>query len=588
MNDKNQAALPIIPLLQTEVKPDSLTDEELFEEVALQGALFRIDTINWPDFPYAPKVSARLAHDGSRLYILYDVTEKNLRVAALDDNGPVWEDSCVEFFVADPDGRHYYNFETNAAGTALASKRLSREDCRHFNPEQMARILRRPTIARRAVDFSDECGVRWELLVAVPFSLMGFDATPLRLRINLYKCGDRTATPHFLSWAPIQTPAPDFHRPEFFREVQLELPADNGGHEAIARAFSIPCPILEVRKMGEGFINDTLLVVTPEGFCNYILQRKNRNVFPEVPEMMENIRKVTAWLREATVADGGDPGREVLTQIPLRGSDRLYYVDGNGEYWTVCEFIEGSVTHDRVTTPELAFEGGRGIGRFHRLLTGFTSPLHETIRGFHNLRLRFEQWDEAVAADRAGRCASLTEEIGWIEERREEIMRFQQMIEQGVFPIRVTHNDTKISNILFDADNRALCVIDLDTMMNATVFNDFGDAIRSYTNTGAEDDPDLSRVSCSVEFFEAYARGFLSECRDMLTEAELEWLPYAGRFITFEQVLRFLMDYINGDTYYKIAYPEHNLVRTRAQFALLRSMEEQYPRLKQAVAAALK
>ena len=155
-------------------------------------------------------------------------------------------------------------------------------------------------------------------------------------------------------------------------------------------------------------------------------------------------------------------------------------------------------------------------------------------------------------------------------------MRFQEMIEAGEFPMRVTHNDTKISNILFDTHGKALCVIDLDTMMSATVCNDFGDAIRSYTNTGAEDDPDVSQVGCSMEFFEAYTGGFLSEAGQMLTSAELKWLPYAGRFITFEQVLRFLMDYINGDTYYKVAYPEHNLVRTRAQFALLRSMESQY------------
>lgn len=355
-------------------------------------------------------------------------------------------------------------------------------------------------------------------------------------------------------------------------------------HIEIAKLFDIPCEIVDVKPMGEGFINDTLLIETPEGCSNYILQRKNRNVFPDVPAMMENIRCVTAHLKRTVAENGGNADKEVLTQIPLRGTDTLYHVDENGEYWTVCKFIEGSVTHDRVTSAELAFEGGRGIGRFHKLLGGFNKPLHETIPGFHNLRLRFEQWDEALANDVAGRKASVAEEIGWIEERRNEIMAFQQMIETGVFPVRVTHNDTKISNILFDSENKALCVIDLDTMMSASIFNDFGDAIRSYTNTGAEDDPDLNRVSCSLEYFEAYTRGFLSECGDMLTPQELEWLPFAGRFITFEQVLRFLMDYINGDTYYKTAYPDHNLVRTRAQFALLRSQERQYERLRSIVA----
>ena len=585
MNKNINAAMPLIPAIETS---GDVTPEQLKNEVRSRGTLFEISNVNWKNYPYKPDVKAKLAHDGKSLYILYKVTEQHLRVKNLDDNGSVWEDSCVEFFVADPDRKHYYNFETNAAGTALASRRVSRTECEHFPSEKMARIIRLSSLEHVAADRADATGIHWELLVGIPFEMMGYDETPAQLQINLYKCGDCTNEPHFLSWAPITTEKTDFHRPEFFRGVALQRQDTHKDYAAIARAFDIPCSEIDVRGMGEGFINDTMLVVTPDGCSDYILQRKNRNVFPDVPMMMENIRKVTEWLADATAASGGDTKREVLSQIPLRGTDRLFYVDGDREYWTVSRFIEGSVTHDRVTTPELAYEGGRGIGRFHRLLAGFQTPLHETIPGFHNLRLRFSQWDEAVTADRAGRCASVQEEIGWIESRRDEIMRFQEMIEDGVFPLRVTHNDTKISNILFDKNDKALCVIDLDTMMNAAVFNDFGDAIRSYTNTGAEDDPDISHVSCSLEFFRAYARGFLSECGEMLTPEEIEWLPYAGRFITFEQVLRFLMDYLNGDTYYKIAYPEHNLVRTRAQYALLRSMEEQYPLLQAVVAECAK
>lgn len=356
--------------------------------------------------------------------------------------------------------------------------------------------------------------------------------------------------------------------------------------EKIARRFEIPCEILGVETMGEGFINDTLRVRTPEGMRDYILQRKNKKVFHDVPAMMENIRGVTAHLKTAVAASGGDPSREVLTQVPLKGSSQLYWVDADGEFWTVCEFVPGSVAYDRVDSTHLAFEGGRGMGRFHRLLTGFEAPVSDSIPGFHNLRLRFMQWDEALRADRAGRKNTVADEIAWVESRRDEIMAFQEMIEKGMFPIRVTHNDTKISNILFDGDGHALCVIDLDTMMKAPVFNDFGDAVRSYTNTGAEDDRDLARVGCSMEYFEAYTRGFLSECAGMLTAEEIEWLPFAGRFITFEQVLRFLMDYIDGDIYYKVSYPEHNLVRTRAQAALLQSMEEQYPAMRQIVGDA--
>jgi len=343
--------------------------------------------------------------------------------------------------------------------------------------------------------------------------------------------------------------------------------------------------ILSVEPLGEGFINDTFKVTTPSGHVNYILQRKNRHVFRDVPAMMENIRQVTGYLRGRVTEYGGDPAREVLTQLNVIGSEDLYWLDSDEDFWTVCEFIPGSKTFDVADSPALAYEGGRGIGRFHRLLGGFTDKLHETIPGFHNLRMRFSQWDEALEKNAAGRKESAAEEISRIESRRNEIMAFQKMIEDGAFPQRVTHNDTKLSNILFDEENRALCVIDLDTMMSATIFNDFGDAIRSYTNTGAEDDKDLNRVSCSMELFEAYTRGFLKECGAMLTPEELKWLPFAGRFITFEQVLRFLMDYIDGDTYYKTAYPEHNLVRARAQYKLLRSMEEQYARMQDIVDA---
>ena len=213
-------------------------------------------------------------------------------------------------------------------------------------------------------------------------------------------------------------------------------------------------------------------------------------------------------------------------------------------------------------------------------LADFDQPLHETIKGFHNIRHRFEQWDASVAADAAGRVAELAEEVEWIASRREKMLGFWSLVEDGTIPTRVTHNDTKISNILFDqTTDDVLCVIDLDTVMNSTSLNDFGDAIRSYTNTGAEDDRDLSRVSMNLDMFRAYAEGFLSERKSTMTASELEWLAFSGIYITYEQVLRFLMDYIDGDKYYKIAYPDHNLVRARAQYKLLTSMEEQYSQM---------
>ncbi len=267
--------------------------------------------------------------------------------------------------------------------------------------------------------------------------------------------------------------------------------------------------------------------------------------------------------------------RETLTVV--RARDGKLYVEDEGNFWAVCLFIADTSSFDRADSPELAYQGGVGIGRFQALLADFDKPLNETIKGFHNIRHRFAQWDAAVAADAAGRVASLAEEIGWVESRRREMLDFWALVEDGTIPTHVTHNDTKISNILFDKPTgKVLCAIDLDTVMSSTSLNDFGDAIRSYANTGAEDDRDLDNVELSIEMFRAYADGYLSQQRATMTQSELDWLAFSARYITFEQVLRILMDYIDGDKYYKTAYPEHNLVRTRAQYKLLQSMERRY------------
>ena len=365
----------------------------------------------------------------------------------------------------------------------------------------------------------------------------------------------------------------------------------------IVSLFETVGKIEEVRPLGPGFINDTLIVKCVDGdaVVRYILQRKNHNVFPDVPGMMNNIVMVTAHIKAKVEAAGGDPMREVLTVVERRQESlteeekalpysNLYYKDADGNFWAMCTFIEGSVTYEKADTPALAYKGGQGIGKFQAQLSDFNIPLSETIKGFHNIRWRFQQWEEALKKDAAGRVKDLAEEISWIESRKEEMLSFWSLVENGTIPMRVTHNDTKISNILFDEAGEVLCVIDLDTCMSSTSLNDFGDAIRSYTNTGAEDDRDLSKVSMSLEMFKAYAEGYLSERKASMTESEIEWLAFSARYITFEQVLRFLMDYIDGDTYYKTNAPDHNLVRTHAQYKLLQSMEEQYPQMKEIVA----
>lgn len=341
---------------------------------------------------------------------------------------------------------------------------------------------------------------------------------------------------------------------------------------SIAEKFAIEGKIRTINPLGEGFINDTYLIMMDgESEPSYILQRKNHLIFPDVPSMMDNIKRVTEHIKTKV----SDPLRNTLTVIPAKDG-ALYHKDADGNFWAVTLFIRGSKSYDRADTPELAYQGGLGLGIFHKQVSDFKEPLAETIKGFHNIRWRFQQWDEAIARNAAGRVESLKEEIGWIESRRDRMLSFWEKFENGIIPTRVTHNDTKISNFLFDsADGSLLCAIDLDTMMSSTMLNDTGDALRSYTNTGAEDEKDLDKVEMSMDMFKAYMKGYLQAMKDNLTPVELEYLAFSGIYITYEQVLRFLMDYIDGDTYYKTKYPEHNLVRTRAQHKLLTSMEAQ-------------
>ena len=347
-------------------------------------------------------------------------------------------------------------------------------------------------------------------------------------------------------------------------------------YKDIASHFEVEGTVSRIEPLGAGFINDTLKVYV-EGQYEpaYILQRKNHIIFPDVPSMMENIRKVTEHISAK--------GAETITVIRTVDG-KLYWNDPDGNFWAMTEFNRGTKSYERADSEELAYQGGKGLGVFHRQVSDFKEPLVETIKGFHNIRWRFQQWDEALRKDAAGRVAGLTEEIGWIESRRDVMLGFWEKFEKGEIPTRVTHNDTKISNFLFDAKTGALrCAIDLDTLMSSTLLNDTGDAYRSYTNTGAEDDPDTDKVGMSFGMFKAYTEGYLSEMKDALTASEIENLAFSGLYITYEQVLRFLMDYIDGDTYYKTAYPEHNLIRTRAQYKLLTSMEEQLPAMNELV-----
>ncbi len=343
----------------------------------------------------------------------------------------------------------------------------------------------------------------------------------------------------------------------------------------IAKQFQIEGIVTEVKPLGEGFINDTFIIKTGAGTPNYILQRKNKKIFSPIPAMMENIQKVCLHIKEKVVAAGGDPMREAMTVTPAKDG-KLYFLDNEDEYWAACQFIDDTIAYEAAETPELAYAGGKGIGKFQSLVSDLKHPLTDILPGFHNIRFRYKQWDEIIAKDPVGRKAEIAEEISWVENRRKEMLDFWKLVEDGIIPTRVTHNDTKVNNILFDKKGDVLCVIDLDTVLNSTVLNDFGDAMRTYTNTGLEDDTNLDNVSMDIEIFKAFTKGYIEETKSFLTEKEVEYLAFSAKYITYEQVLRFLMDYIDGDNYYKTKAPDHNLVRTRAQYKLLTSMEEQF------------
>lgn len=343
--------------------------------------------------------------------------------------------------------------------------------------------------------------------------------------------------------------------------------------------FQLEGTVLSVKPLGEGFINDTLSITTAETTApNYILQRKNKNIFKNIPAMMDNIHRVTTHLKKKIVAAGGDPMREAMTVVPTHDG-KLYYLDEHDEYWAVCVFIQNTIDYQKADTPELAYQGGKGIGKFQSMLSDFNEPLADILPGFHNIRYRFKQWDEVLAKDPVGRKAMVTQEIQWIEERKEEMLSFQTLVENGIIPTRVTHNDTKINNILFDKKGNVLCVIDLDTVLSSTCLNDYGDAMRSYTNTGLEDDENLDHVSMNLDIFRGYTQGYLSEAAKFLNQHEIDYLAFSAKYITYEQVLRFLMDYIDGDKYYKVKSQRHNLTRTHAQYKLLQSMEAQYDKM---------
>lgn len=339
--------------------------------------------------------------------------------------------------------------------------------------------------------------------------------------------------------------------------------------ETLVQQFRPGVRTLHHERFGSGHIHDTYLVRVEDG-VEYVLQRMNTAVFPDPGAVCRNVQRVCEHLNARL---GGDP-RRALTW--LRAPDGgILARDEAGDPWRMCLRISGVRSVDRVETVDQAWQAGFAFGEFQALLSDLPGPrLEEVLPGFHDTPRRYEAFEAAVAADPLGRAAEARDEIGFARSRREMAGRLLDLHRRGAIPERITHNDTKINNVLLDeGTGRALCVIDLDTVMPGLAHYDFGDMVRTVTNAGEEDDADLSRVEMRRPMYDALLRGYLEAAGGFLNAVEVEELPFSGKLLTYEVALRFLADHLLGDTYFRIHHPGHNLQRARAQLALLRSME---------------
>lgn len=321
---------------------------------------------------------------------------------------------------------------------------------------------------------------------------------------------------------------------------------------------------------GDGHINSTFV----DDNYDYILQKINTTIFPDADKLMENIQAVTDFVRKKVTLAGGDPDRETLTVVPTLDGNP-YVVAEDNSVWRAYIFIKDSYSVTLSKNVRELYEAGKAFGRFQCMLSDFPAEkLYESIKNFHNTPWRLENLKKAIAEDIAGRAKGVREEIEFALSREKDAFVVTDAIKDGDVPLRVTHNDTKLNNVLFDkATNTGLCVIDLDTVMPGSMLYDFGDTLRSGAATAAEDETNLSLVKFDLEAFRSFAEGFLSETLDVLTKREIELLPFSAKLMTYECGCRFLTDHLNGDTYFKIHREGHNLDRARSQFALVRDIE---------------
>ncbi len=351
----------------------------------------------------------------------------------------------------------------------------------------------------------------------------------------------------------------------------------------LIKHFKVKGEPTEWTRYGHGHINETYLVTCDSGL-NYILQKINKNVFKKPEELMENIMATTLFIQ----AHSNDP-RACLRLVPLTDG-KFFHKDADGEYWRMYDFVPSTICLQKVETSKDFYYAGLAFGRFQGELANFPAEtLHEPIANFHDTRVRFQQLRDAINVNFENRLATCAPELEFALARECEGGLIVDKLESGELPLRVTHNDTKLNNILFDYDTRTpLCVIDLDTIMPGSSLYDYGDSIRFGASTAAEDETDLSKVSCDMDLFRTYTEGFLEGCNGRLTDLEIELLPLGAKMMTLECGIRFLADYLNGDTYFRTQYADHNLRRARTHFRLVADMESKWETMHQIVKECVK
>lgn len=341
---------------------------------------------------------------------------------------------------------------------------------------------------------------------------------------------------------------------------------------SIFNQFQHSTSMVSYKELNSGHINDTYLIETTEK-PYFVLQRINHGVFKNVPELISNKVKVSAFILNKKEGLPQETVNRTVLRFVKTTKGATYFKGPEGNFWNLMYFIDDSVTHETVTDAEIAYEGGKLFGDFLLLTADYdASTLYEVIPKFHDMSFRFSQYEDALEVASAERLEQAADLLVKVASLKEEIHILQNLKEKGAIPLRVTHNDTKISNALFSKDKKGLCVIDTDTVMPGIVHYDFGDAIRTICNTAAEDEQDLNLVHFNTDYYKAYKKGFLEKMGDTLTPVELQYLPLAAKTMIFIMALRFLTDFLNGDTYYKTNYANHNIDRSRNQFKLIESL----------------